>query len=116
MKLLIADDSPEFRRVLKNICEEIFSEIIECEDGDEAMEVYKKEKPDWVLMDIKMERIDGIKATNEIKTKYPEAKIIIVSQYNDERIIEASMKSGAKEFVNKEDLTKIEEIIRRNNK
>jgi two-component system, NarL family, response regulator DegU len=114
MKLLIVDDNPDMRSILRKICNEHFSEIYECEDGIESIDAYKKQQPDWVLMDIKMDRMDGIKATEEIKTRYPDAKIIIVSQYDDKRIIEASMKSGAKDFVKKDDLTKIEEIIRRN--
>jgi len=113
MKLLIADDNSEFRRVLKSISEEIFTEIIECTDGDEAVEIYKKEKPDWTFMDIKMKRIDGITAAEKIMKHNQEAKIIIISQFNDADIIKASKRTGAKEFVNKEDLTKIEEIIRR---
>lgn len=112
MKLLIADDNPEMRSLLRGICSEHFTEIKECEDGDEAIKAYEDHQPDWVLMDIKMEKMDGIKATSAIKAKYPEAKIIIVSQYNDKRIIEASIKSGAKDFVNKEDLERIEEIIK----
>jgi len=112
MKLLIADDNPVMRSILRGICNEHFTEINECEDGDEAIKAYEDQQPDWVLMDIKMKKMDGIKATSAIKTKYPEAKIIIVSQYNDKRIIEASIKSGAKEFVNKDNLEKIEEIIK----
>ena len=112
MKLLIVDDSPVMRSILKGICNEHFSEINECEDGDDAIKAYEEQQPDWVLMDIKMKRMDGITATKEIKIKHPEAKIIIVSQFNDKRIIEASIKSGAKEFVNKDDLERIQEIIK----
>jgi len=112
MKLLIVDDNPGMRSILKGICNEHFTEINECEDGIEATKAYEKQQPDWVLMDIKMKKMDGIKATMEIKRKYPEAKIIIVSQYNDKSIIEESFKSGAVEFVSKENLMRIEEIIK----
>ena len=112
MKLLIVDDNSVMRSILKRICNDHFTEINECEDGDNAIMAYEKHQPDWVLMDIKMNRMDGIEATSAIKTKYPEAKIIIVSQFNDKRIIEASLKSGARDFVNKDDLERIEEIIK----
>ena len=111
MKLLIVDDNPDMRSILRSICNDKFTEINECEDGYEAIDAYENQKPDWVLMDIKMTKMDGIKATEEIKTRYPDAKIIIVSQYDDKRIIEASIKSGAREFVNKDNLERIEEII-----
>lgn len=116
MKLLIADDNEEMRKILKFICEEYFHETIECSDGEEAVEIYKQHKPDWVLMDIKMDKKDGIKATKEIKEKNPEAKIIVVSQYNDADIIKASIQNGAVDFVSKEDLTRIEDIIQNFNK
>jgi DNA-binding NarL/FixJ family response regulator len=116
MKLLIVDDNSAIRSMIKWICKDQFTEINECEDGDDAVKAYEQQLPDWVLMDIKMKRMDGIEAAREIKAKFPDARIIMVSQFNDERIIEASMKLGAKEFVSKEDLPKIKEIIRRNNK
>jgi len=114
MKLLIVDDNTGMRSMLRGICNEMFAEINECKDGDEAVEAYDVQKPDWVLMDIKMKKMDGITATKKIKIKYPGAKIIIVSQYNDKNFIEESIKSGAMEFVSKEDLTRVEEIIKTN--
>lgn len=117
MTLLIADDNREMRKMLKSICEDFFSDTIECEDGSEAVEAFGKYKPDWVLMDVKMNQMGGIEATKKIISEHPDAKVIIVSQYTDKDIIEAAFKSGAMEFVNKEDLTKIESIIgrRKNN-
>ena len=111
MKLLIADDNKEIRKMLKSICSHMFYEIIECDDGDLAVEIYQDEKPDWVLMDIKMKRMDGIEATKIINEKYPDAKIIVVSQYDDKSIIDAALNSGAVEFVGKTDLSRIEKVI-----
>ena len=108
MKLLIADDNIEMREMLKSIYNQYFIEIIECSDGDEAVKAFTSFKPDWVFMDIKMSRMDGIKATEEIVKKFPEAKIIIVSQYNDEDTIQSALKSGAFQFVNKDNLLAIE--------
>jgi CheY-like chemotaxis protein len=116
MKLLIADDNENMRKMLKNICSHLFYKILECDDGDLAVDIYKDEKPDWVLMDIKMNRMDGIEATKIINEKYPDAKIIVVSQYDDKSIIDAAMNSGAVEFVGKDDLSIIEKIIVENYK
>ncbi len=111
MKLLIADDNADMRKMLKSICVNLFNNIVECDDGDLAVSLYSKENPDWVLMDIKMNRMDGISATMKIKSSHPEAKIIIVSQFNDDVVISEAMKIGAAGFVNKEDLSRIVEII-----
>lgn len=113
MKLLIADDNEDIRKMLKSVCFHLFSDILECDDGDSAVRIFKQEKPDWVLMDIRMNRMDGIEATKLISQNYPQAKIIIVSQHNDKNVIEEVKNSGAHEFVNKEDLTKIEEVIKK---
>lgn len=114
MKLLIADDNEDMRKMLKTICNNLFSNILECDDGDRAVKIYKDEKPDWVLMDIKMNGKDGITATREIKSAHPEARIIIVSQFNDKSIIDEAMDCGIVEFVSKADLTKVVEVITNN--
>ncbi|MFO7524442.1 MAG: response regulator [Ignavibacteriaceae bacterium] len=111
MKLLIADDNADMRKMLKSICINLFTNVLECDDGDSAVRIYRKENPDWVLMDIKMNRMDGITATREIKSVHPAAKIIIVSQYNDKDVIDEAISCGVIDFVNKEDLTKVVKII-----
>jgi DNA-binding NarL/FixJ family response regulator len=62
-------------------------------------------------MDIKMKVMDGIEATEKIISSHPDAKVIIVSQYNDESTIDAAKNAGAIEFVSKENLLKVIEII-----
>lgn len=114
MKLLIVDDNPNIRVILKNICAHLFSSMIECEDGDEAVEVFKKENPDWVLMDIMMKRLDGIEAAKKIIRISPNAKIIIISQFSDRAFIDEAIKAGAVRYLNKEELIKIEDIIKEN--
>ena len=54
MKLLIVEDSNRMREMLKELFGSMFTEIVECEDGSEAFRAYKKNKPAWVFIDIKM--------------------------------------------------------------
>src|SRR6185503_13490214 len=70
------------------------SEIEECGDGAEALDAYHRCLPDWVLMDVEMDRIDGITATREILLSYPRARVVIVSKYNDDRTREAARKAS----------------------
>lgn len=111
MKLLIVDDNPKIRFLLRNLCEHLFEDIYECEDGDEAIKFCRIEKPEWVLMDIKMKRVDGFIATREIKKSVPDTRIIMISQYKDHNFIEEAYRSGAVNFINKENLVNIESII-----
>ncbi len=114
MKLLIVDDNPSIRFIIKKMCSDLFTEIIECEDGDEAIQITNEEKPDWIIMDFKMKRMDGITAAGKIISSYTDIKIIIVSQFNDESLKEASYKSGAIDFVEKENLPRVLDIINNN--
>ncbi len=111
MDLLIADDNPDMRAVLKNICAHLFNVMYECGNGFDAVKLYKKHKPDWTLMDIRMEKMDGISAIKEILKFDSSAKTIVVSQFNDPEFIESAIEAGAIEFISKDDLTKIEEVF-----
>ena len=114
MKLLLVDDNNRIRNVMKNIYSPHFEEVIECSDGAEAVLAFNDSHPDWVVMDIKMNEMDGIEATEKIISANPEAKVIIVSQYNDETTINAVKKAGAVEFVSKENLYKVIDVINNN--
>jgi DNA-binding NarL/FixJ family response regulator len=74
----------------------------EAKDGLEVIEQYEKLKPDIVLMDIKMPRLDGISATQQIKNKDPQSRIIMItSNDSDARMVEA-LKVGADAYCFKE--------------
>ncbi len=82
-KLLIVDDNPQMRFLMKEILRKASDFIYECEDGSEVLAAYNAHQPDWVLMDVEMNRVDGITATAELITHHPQAKIIVVTKYND---------------------------------
>ncbi len=82
MTVLIVEDNAEMRRLLKGVVRQWAETAYECEDGDEALAAYAAHRPDWVLMDIEMKRMDGIAATQQILTADPAAKVIIVTHYD----------------------------------
>lgn len=90
---------------------DLAEEIGECGDGAEALATYACLRPDWVLMDIKMPQTDGIEATRLIKADWPEANIIIVTDYDDPKLREAARLAGACEYVVKEDLLVLRRLI-----
>src|SRR5207249_2037467 len=104
MCLMIVDDNPEMRRLMRRTLASVASEIVECEDGIEAFEAYARWRPDWVLMDIELERGDGITATRQIKAAFPEARVIIVTSHGDEPLRAAASEAGACGYVLKENL------------
>jgi CheY-like chemotaxis protein len=109
-KLLIVEDHAETRQEIKNLLSDL-GEIYECRDGSEAFSVYAQHRPDWVLMDIKMERMNGIAATRKIKASYPEARIVIVTGYDDAELREAAKRAGACEYVVKEKLMEVRRVL-----
>lgn len=111
MKLLIVDDHSAMRRMIGKVVSDMASDIEECGDGAEALAAYKRCRPDWVLMDIEMSRMDGITATREILLSFPSAKVVIVSKHDDEETQEAARKAGACGYVLKENLIAIRELL-----
>jgi two-component system, chemotaxis family, chemotaxis protein CheY len=99
MKILIADDSKLFRNELKNFLIDQGFDVIEAVDGKEAINLYAKHKPDLVLMDIVMPECDGIRAMQEIKTKDPLAKVIILSSMGQQSKIIEAIQKGAIDFI-----------------
>lgn len=112
--LLIVEDNIKMREMIKNMFKGTFCHVYECEDGSEALDAYRLYKPDWVLMDIVMKKMDGITATKQILTSFPEAKVIIVTDYDDKELRRKAKSAGACDYVLKEDLSVLEKILLNN--
>ncbi len=90
IKIMVVDDEVAMREILKIMLKDY--RVIEASNGREAVELYKKEKPHVVLMDIMMPLMNGIEATSEIKKIDPEAKIIAITAYassKGEKVLDA---------------------------
>jgi two-component system response regulator DegU len=111
MKVLIVDDSSQMRRMMRQFLPADAAEIRECEDGIDALEYYEKFLPDWVLMDWQMKQMNGLEATRQIIGKFPEAKILLVTQYNDRELREAATEAGVCGFVLKENLAELRRFL-----
>jgi two-component system response regulator DegU len=109
--ILIAEDNPAVRRMIRSLVEEIDPQIIECEDGGTAVKMFEEHKPDWVLMDVHMRPVDGLTAMCTILERHPHARIVIVTQYADARTRETALAMGAHAFVGKADLMSIRDLI-----
>jgi len=112
MKLLIVEDNEQMRNLIKSIVSNLADTICECIDGSAALEVYRRERPDCVLMDIKMEQVDGILATRQIVSAFPDARVIMVTDYADAELREAAHAAGACDYVVKENLLDLGRIVR----
>ena len=110
-KILIVDDHAEIRRMMKFFLRDLAVDFEECADSADAFRCYEKTRPDWVLMDWEMRQMDGLAATAQIIDKYPQAKILIVTQYDDDELKKAARTAGAKDFILKENLMELRRQI-----
>ncbi len=108
---MIVDDNATFRKMIKESLELVSTDILECSDGQEAVDSYDRHLPDWVTMDIEMKGMDGLAATREIKSHHPDAHILVVTQYDQPELREAASDAGCCAFVSKEDLSEMGRII-----
>ncbi|MEP6947129.1 MAG: response regulator transcription factor [Acidobacteriota bacterium] len=109
--VLIVDDSRPMRELIRMTLSGVAEIVGECSDGSEALSAYERLRPDWVLMDINMKDVDGITATQQITAAHPEAKIMIVTDYDDEGLRRAAREAGAAEYVVKENLLNIIDVL-----
>lgn len=100
--ILIVEDSRMSRKLMRNILEEAgFTSIIEAEDGEGAVELYKRYQPDIVTMDVTMPNMDGIEALRQIIQFDQDAKVIMVTAAGQQNKIIEAIKIGAKKYITK---------------
>lgn len=99
--VLIVDDVPGTREDIKRLLyfEEDIKIIGEAGDGDEAVELAESLKPDVILMDVNMPRLDGIKASEIITERNPNSSIVIVSIQGEKEYLRKAMAAGARDYL-----------------
>lgn len=99
-RILIVDDAAFMRMMIKNILSKNGYEIVgEAENGKDAIEFYKKLKPDLVTMDITMPEMNGIEGVKAILEIDPSAKIIMCSAMGQQAMVMEAIQAGAKDFI-----------------
>lgn len=111
-RILIVDDSPNIREAIQHTLGDTDTVFFECDDGSTALAAYKQHLPDWVLMDIQMKLVDGFTAARAIRAAFPVARIIFVSQFDNNRFREIAESIGGCGYVLKQNLFDLRTIIR----
>ncbi|MGB2867529.1 MAG: response regulator transcription factor [Bacteroidota bacterium] len=111
MKLLIVDDNSMMRQTIRTIVASPVDEVVECGDGSTVIPAYEALRPDWVLMDVKMQGMNGIQATRKLKAAHPEARVVIVSNSNDQEFRDAATAAGAEDYFLKDNLPAIRQRL-----
>lgn len=99
-RVLIADDTALFREMIKNaLSSEEYQIVGEAVSGGQAVDMYKEKKPDLMILDINMPKMNGIDALTAVMEYDPEAKVIMCSDQKYEGMIVMAIKKGAKDFI-----------------
>lgn len=97
IRLLLADDQPIFRQGLAALLtlENDFEIIGQAENGNEAISLTEQLQPDVVLMDVQMPICNGVEATRDINQRFPWIKILVLTTFDNDEYIWASLQAGA---------------------
>lgn len=98
--VMIVDDAAFMRMKLKDILEKNgYNVVAEAQNGIEAIEKYKTEKPNLVTMDITMPEMDGVDALKEIRAFDPTARVVMCSAMGQQGMVMDAIRSGAVDFI-----------------
>lgn len=116
-KIMIVDDSKLARKKLKDCLALLnYTNIVEAEDGDEAVSRFKEEKPNLVFMDIVMPKMFGTDAVKGILEADENAIIVMLSSVGTKKHVQDSIKAGARDFIFKPfTASHVSEILERYN-
>ena len=104
LRLIVADDHNVARRGLRAILEDQpdLQVVGEAVDGEEALELARTERPDVAVLDVRMPKLDGIRACRAIKKEAPETQVLILSAYEDDHYVFGLLAAGATGYVLKD--------------
>jgi DNA-binding NarL/FixJ family response regulator len=100
-KLMIVDDHEVVRMGLRAALEieDDFTVVAEASDGQQAIDRARVQKPDIILMDVRMDGMDGIEACREIRSEFPEIKVLMLTSFAEEETVVAALLAGAAGYV-----------------
>jgi DNA-binding NarL/FixJ family response regulator len=101
VRVLLVDDDDLMRAGLRSVLssDETIDVVGEAGDGRDAVECVRKLRPDVVLMDVRMPNLDGIAATREVLAARPEAKVVILTTFEEDDYIFGALRAGASGFL-----------------
>ena len=103
LKVLLADDHKLLRAGLKLLLQRNpdLTVVGEAADGEQTLQLFQQLEPDLLLLDLSMPKMDGLDCLREIKSRWPDAKVIVLTMHEDENYIKQAMQAGAAAYVHK---------------
>jgi len=102
IRVLIADDAGFVRELLTQACEALgFIVVAEAKNGQEAIELALRHKPDVIVMDLVMPHYNGLEAAEQILNQLPDTDVIACSSMDDETTLQQAQAKGCRAFLRK---------------
>lgn len=103
-RVVLIDDDPLVRAGLRMLLggPDGVEVVGEGDDGDRVVELVARHRPDVVLMDVRMSRVDGLTATREVLRRWPETKILVLTTFDADELVLEALRAGARGFVLKD--------------
>jgi len=104
LTVVVVDDDPDYRLIVRALLRPLSATMIvvgEAADGDEALAVVRRERPDIVITDLIMPRMNGVELTRRIRQELPETKVVLMSSHTEDAYRLMASDSGADVFVSK---------------
>lgn len=99
-RLLIVDDALIIREMIKDaVAADGWSVVAEGSDGSQAVELYRRHRPDVVTLDLVMPEYDGLYALREIMASDPAARVLVVSAIDQSDVLQQAIRLGAADFI-----------------
>lgn len=104
IRLVLVDDQAMIRTGLRMVleAETDLHVVAEAGDGNEAIDVVRRERPDVVLMDVRMPHMDGIEATREITAGQPDVRVVVLTTFDVDDYVYGALRAGASGFLLKD--------------
>jgi len=101
IRILTVDDHPLLREGIAFLVksQQDMELVAEASDGEEAIEQFRRHRPDVTLMDLRMPNLDGTEAISRIRNEFPDAKIIVLSTYAGDVHVLRAIKAGARGYI-----------------
>ena len=100
LRILLADDHPEMLSAICGVLEDKFGEVVETVgDGEALVEAAQRLKPDIIIADISMPRLNGLEATRVLQASVPQSKVIILSVHREPVYVSLAFNAGARGYL-----------------
>lgn len=112
IRVILADDHPLVRQGIRLFLEEVDDVVVvaEAADGAEAVRLVEEHQPDVAILDIQMPGLSGIEATRQIKARFPQVRVLILTAYDEQPYVMALLQAGASGYLLKS--TDADELVR----